>query len=151
MVDATWAAFRTTRLLVRTDQGTLEVAPSEGRARGAYLPGSAGPLHVLTAWNPRGIEQSEVANRAADLALAALLDDRTDLRRWRTTGVGADGAWSEQGWTIEGLPRDEALSLAGRFDQRAIFEWLAEPGGFRLVACDGTADEPRGWTSRWLP
>ncbi len=150
MTDATWTEFRRTRLQIDTDDGELEVAPSHGSARGAYLPGATGPLHVLTAWNPQGTRQSDEANHAADRALTIDLDERAGLRRWRTTGIGAGDDWSEEGWSVEGLSRADVLDLARRFGQRAIFEWLDEPGGFRLVACDGTADEARGWQSRWL-
>ncbi len=150
MTDATWAEFRRTRVQVRTDEGTLEVAPADGTARGGYLPGATGPLQIITAWNPQGARQSDAANQAADRALTLELDTRLGLRRWRTIGVGADDDWVEEGWTIEGLSRDAALALAVRFDQRAIFEWRDEPGGFRLVDCDGAPDEARGWRTRWL-
>ncbi|MBS1848994.1 MAG: DUF3293 domain-containing protein, partial [Actinobacteria bacterium] len=74
------------------------------------------------------------------------------LSIWPATGHGggpveADETWSEAGFAVFGLDRPRAIDLAIRFRQRAIFEWRNEPGGFRLVACDGSADEPRGWES----
>lgn len=151
MADEVWGEFQRTFIRIELDGQILQITPGPIGERGAYLPGQAGPLHVLTAWNPQGIEAPLADNRLANERLAAALAARPELTVWATTGTGEDGSWHEEGFTIAGLDRAEAVALAVRYDQRAIFEWRDEPGGFRLVACDGSQDEARGWTSAELP
>lgn len=156
--DGVWQEFRRTRVRLTLDEGTLDLAPVKGDGDdrdglcGWFLPGATGPLHILTAQNPMGLAASDEENRAANAELAKVLGADDRLTVWPATGYGGgpiDSAatWQEAGFAVEGLSRVEALELARRFSQRAIFEWRNEPGGFRLVACDGSADEPRGWTT----
>lgn len=162
--DAVWQEFRRTSVRLTVDGGTLDLTPVDGTVEGdddggacdGFLPGATGPIHILTAQNPMGLAASDAENEAANAELAELLaaDDR--LRVWPATGYGGGpideaDTWQEQGFAVEGLSRTEAVDLARRFSQRAIFEWRDEPGGFRLVACDGSADEPRGWRATRTP
>jgi hypothetical protein len=155
VADQTWDEFRRTFVRIDTGEGqVLEVHPAGPGERGEYLPGEAGPLHIVTACNPQGRQQSEEANFEANRRLLCELAVNDDVLAWPTTGHGTDDAgaetdWSEPGVTVAGLSRDEALALGRRYDQAAIFEWLDEPGGFRLLSCDGSVDEPRGWVARW--
>lgn len=146
-VDAAWEAFRHTSLVVTFSDGPIEVFPAPPVVRGDYPEGVAGPLHVVTAWNPHGVAASPEYNADAGARLATELSGCDDLEVWPTTGVGADDSWHEEGFTIAGLTEAEAIELALRYEQRAIFSWVDEPGGFHLIACDGSADEARGWTS----
>ena len=147
-VDAAWEAFRHTTIEVTTPDGLITVTPAPHDAHGAYLKDVTGPLYVLTAWNPHGIEASSAYNAAAGARLNVELSALAGLEVWPTTGVAADNSWREMGFTIAGLTESEAIDLAVRFEQRAIFSWVDEPGGFHLIACDGSADETRGWTTR---
>lgn len=156
MDDPVWEAFRRTRVRVTLPDGVLDVTPTPHGTPGAYLPGATGPIHILTAQNPMGIAATDELNAAANERLAAELIARPGLTMWPATGHGggpidAPGTWREDGFAVEGLDRAAALALAARHGQRAIFAWLDEPGGFRLVACDGSADEPRGWTATFTP
>ena len=38
------------------------------------------------------------------------------------SGSSCSGPWAEASWAISGLTRPEALAIAQRFQQRAIFE-----------------------------
>lgn len=149
MTDEVWSEFQRTTITLDLGGRRLGVTPADDDRVGDFPPGVSGPIHVLTAWNPQGIEAPLAANRAANERLAVELAD-LPARVWPTVGTGEDGSWSEEGFSIAGLTRAEALALAIRYDQRAIFEWTNEPGGFRLVSCDESADEPRGWISTWL-
>lgn len=149
--DPTWQEFRTTRIVINASGSRLEVAPAGLESVDGFLPGVIGPLHVLTAWNPQGVASDESSNRAAGEQLAAELATIPGVRSWPTTGFGVDDSWREEGFTVEGLTRPAAILLAVHYDQRAIFEWSNQPGGFRLIACDGSANEPRGWTLRMDP
>ena len=149
MTDAVWGEFQRTSVLISVGPTTLRVTPAAVARRGTYLPGTDGPLHILTAYNPQGLAAPLQANVAANLVLADELAT-LGLTVWPTTGVGEGGSWTEEGFTVAGLTRAEALAIALRFDQRAIFEWVNEPGGFRLVACDGSLVEDRGWQTAQL-
>lgn len=156
MADPIWEEFRRTRVLITTPEGTFDVTPSTGDAPGDYLPGATGPVHILTAQNPMGHPADDATNRAANERLAHELATRGDVTVFPATGYGGgpidgDDTWSEAGFAVEGLTDTEALDIARRHEQRAIFTWRNEPGGFRLVACDGSADEPRGWTTTRTP
>ena len=151
MADDVWEAFRRTCIQVTVPGGQLDVAPADLGQQGDYPRDATGPLHILTAWNPQGMAADDADNEAAQRRLADDLAARDVVLR-AVTGYGGEpgdptSTWREEGFGIEGLSRDEALELAITYDQRAIFEWRNEPGGFRLVACDGSADEARGWTS----
>lgn len=156
MDSTVWIEFRRTWIRVETTGGFFDVEPTDPSHIGSFPPDAFGPIHVVTAWNPQGIAAADADNRAANRRLLAELSVRPSLIVRRITGFGggpfeATGTWREEGFGIEGLSRAEALALGARFDQRAIFEWRDEPGGFRLVACDGSADEPRGWISTFTP
>lgn len=153
MTDQTWDEFRRTFLRIDVGGGVLEVRPAGEEDRDGFLAGEDGPLHVITACNPQGREQSPEANYEANRRLLAELAGHAGVRVWHTTGHGTDDRgeeteWSEPGFTVGGLSRAEALELGRRYDQAAIFEWRDESGGFRLVACDESVDEPRGWRAR---
>ncbi len=155
MADEVWEAFRRTNVRVHRSEGDFDVQPTATGDPGAYLPGATGPIHVLTGHNPMGLAASEADNRAANRRLTDDLAAHDALRVWPATGygggpIGSAHTWQEASFAVEGLTRDEAVGIATRHDQRAIFEWLNEPGGFRLVACDGSADEPRGWRGRLI-
>ncbi len=148
--DEVWGEFQRTSVQIAVPGGLLCISPAALTERGRYLPGQAGPLHVVTAWNPQGLEAPIERNREANVRLAAELDGM-GVTTWQTTGVGEGGSWTEEGFTVAGLSDAEALALARRYDQRAVFTWRDEPGGFRLVACDASLDEPRGWTATLRP
>lgn len=156
MSDPVWDEFRRTRVQIDLADGVFAISPTDDGIPGDYLPGATGPIHILTAQNPMGLAASDEVNTAANEQLVAELSGLKGCRWWLATGYGggpidAQGTWREDGFAVEGLDRPAAIAMAIRFGQRAIFEWLDAPGGFRLVACDGSADEPRGWQATRLP
>lgn len=117
MADEVWEEFRRTCVRIGITGGVIEVVPIPRDTPGSFIPGAAGPIHIVTAQNPMGLAASDTENIAANERLADEL---------------------------------AALDVARRYRQRAIFTWRNEPGGFRLVACDGSADEPRGWVATFV-
>lgn len=79
-------------------------------------------LHVITAANPRDTLLTADENHARNEALAAQL--RAAGHAFRATHAGTSAtAWPiEHGFAVEGMTRSEALALARRFQQRAIYE-----------------------------
>lgn len=156
MSDRVWREFRRTRVRIHIDDGVLDIAPAAIDVHGGFVPGATGTIHIVTAQNPMGLAAPVDTNAAANERLAAELASDPRLKVMSATGYGGGpideaSTWSEEGFAVEGLSDDEALDLARRHRQRAIFAWRDAPGGFRLVACDGSADEPRGWTTTFLP
>lgn len=156
MTDDIWEAFRRTRVRIRFPMTTVDIRPdTDDPAPGWYPPEVTGPIHIVTAQNPMGIGADAGTNAAANERLAADLASHDEVIVWPATGygggpIGEEGTWSEAGFAVAGLTDREAIALAVRYEQRAIFTWRSEPGGFRLVACDGSADERRGWRATIL-
>lgn len=144
--DTVWGAFRATCVAITIGDRRYTVTPTPIDQRGDFLPDVVGPLHMVTAWNPNGIAAAIDENhRRNTLLLADLTATHTDAI-WPTVGFDPTSDWHEDGFSVAGLTRDAAIALAVRYEQRAIFEWSNQPGGFRLIACDHSANEPRGWT-----
>lgn len=75
---------------------------------------------VVTAYNPRSMVLADAENRARHAALTALLDARG---RDYALGEGRDpsGAWKpELECVVFGIPLEEGLEMARRFEQNAI-------------------------------
>lgn len=92
---------------------------------------------IVTADNPGGVLRATSANRAAEAALRAELTARTSEAP-RVVGCAPDFSFCENGFAAF-LARDEALALAKRFDQRAIY--LVANGDLHLLPCN-PADPP---------
>ena len=108
-----------------------------------------GPVHVVTAYNPRGLVSDEASNAARHRALL----DRVEtigVESFATVGSGTDGSMREPGVLLVGLDRVSAIALGRRFGQSAIYEWRSdrlalvgalEPGIRILGWSLGTSDE----------
>lgn len=74
----------------------------------------------LTAWNPRSTPRSEDENRAAQEELTALLRE-AGYEVFVGAGEADDGSFpAEPSLLVPGLPREEALALARRYEQDAF-------------------------------
>jgi hypothetical protein len=96
------------------------------------------PTHVVTAWNP-GEERPHEQNVRADERLERELDGR-GLTHCRAIGSSPDGSWSEEGFAIVGMSRDQALALARAYGQMAIYEVTGTRNV--IVACDDGREIP---------
>jgi len=100
---------------------------------------------IITAWNPMDRPTPLETNLAADETLRRLLRARR-IPHFRVTGGSPDLHHREPGWAC-GMPRQDAIDLARRFDQRAL--WWIEDGTLVLVACiDGTAEAVGSFSNR---
>jgi len=111
--------------------------------------GLAGPFAVLTAENPNGrnpddapteaaAERREAGNDRRHAALVAGLHD-AGVEFVRVDGVAPDGSYRERCVAVR-LPRDEAVGLADRLSQLALF-WF-DGDTFWLLPAEADA-EPR--------
>lgn len=79
------------------------------------------PIHVVTASNPSRQRFGEDADTEANTALAGELWTR-GIPMARAVGRSPDGRHSEESVALFGRTRQEALALARRYGQEAIFE-----------------------------
>jgi len=114
-------------LEVETDRGVLH--PEVLAARSGLL------AHLVTAQNPAALSQSEERNAQADAELSAALIE-AGLSAFRARGKDAASSWSEEGFCILGLSRDQAIELGRRFGQLAIYESSAT-STLIIVCSDG--------------
>lgn len=141
-----WDSYRQAVVHLQTREGRLSVRADPAGARGPFVPGVSGAVHVLTGWNPEGVEQAADANQRANARLAEALRER-GLTWWPADGAAADGSWHEDGFAVVGLSRAEACGLAAVFGQLAIYEWADAPDGFRLITRDGEVVDAMAWCS----
>ena len=104
------------------------VGPPERAALGAV--GLDRPFAVMTAENPRGKNDEDAPSDAEERAREAANDDRLArlvralgderVRFVRIDGTAPDGSYRERCVALL-VPADEAVALARRFDQLALF------------------------------
>lgn len=78
-------------------------------------------FHILTAFNPEGVILSEKENLLRNDDLFRELDSLGELV-FPITGGSPDGVHRESSFAVQGLTREQALSIGVRFGQNAIFE-----------------------------
>lgn len=113
--DQIWEAYAQAHLVA--PQGNL---PDEGI--------------VITAYNPHDDLLPAEENQRRDQALHAILTLR-GLSPIRTLASDGRGGFEEPGYAVSGLALDQALQLARRFDQRAIYRITAD--GIQVVDSSG--------------
>ena len=86
---------------------------------------------VITACNPRSIQLSREENAMR----TRQLHDELAYAGYRVLpATGFDPAnpdWSEPGWLVEGISESEAMRVARKWEQNAVFEWT--PTSWDLV------------------
>lgn len=93
-------------------------------------------ITVVTAWNPRSVEQSVEANRDANDLLRADLNACRWIV-WDAVGKGRPTqaqAWSEDSFAVVDADPDEVRHLAHTYGQNAVLVWDGVRGS--IVWCD---------------
>jgi hypothetical protein len=126
-------AYRDTRYLFVADGVEHDVrVDRRNPAAEAWLAGRRSThAGFITADNPRSQRLSEAENAAARLRLAAAVRAH-GFDALPHTGASLDGAWSEHGLLVPGMPLDDLLELAESFGQNAVV-WFAPGRPARLV------------------
>jgi hypothetical protein len=103
----------------------------------------ATPVYLLTAYNPRGEDLPLKENERLLAELGEHLRKELVVAV-RSLGASEDGSWMEPGFALIDTDEVQALAIAKRFEQAAIYAWSAE----RLEVV-GALDEGRmsvGWS-----
>ncbi|WP_330460368.1 DUF3293 domain-containing protein [Streptomyces sp. NBC_00820] len=139
-----WDLYRHAVVDIRFPDLSVRVEP---RPRGTALghfpePAGTAAVHVVTAWNPRGLTAPDADNARAQ---GLLLDEvrRRGLTWWAAVGGDAPGTHREESVAVTGLSDAEARALGYRFGQDAVFAWSAD--AWRVLACDSDASDVNGW------
>jgi len=151
VIDETdWAEYAVAGFTYWPDDGSpasdsaVSVAPrADGLVEGAFplsFPGA-----FVTAHNPGGPIIDPAEN---DRRHCALLADIADHGWQWLPAVGGDpaGSHTEDGVLLLDASPEDAIALAARFGQDAIYVWHA--GVFELIACDGSRHDYLGWTAQ---
>ncbi len=105
----------------------------------------AGPVHIITAYNPNANLADVGANEAAHAELTAALAGHSVVA---SIGSAPDGSFAEPGWAVLDIDLADAVELGRRFGQVAIYRWTAD--ALRIVSCERTStaadDIVMGWT-----
>ena len=138
MSDELWDAFSNAVVRVSMPDGDRRLEP---RAHGVVgrFPFSA-PAHIITAHNPAGVESDSEANAARHVEL------ELELERWTTlatVGSAPDGSMAEPGFAALDMAESEAISIARRFGQAAIYRWTSE--ALSIVGVDDVRRRDLGW------
>ncbi|MFC5062445.1 DUF3293 domain-containing protein [Actinomycetospora atypica] len=141
--DDRFAGYRRARLRVRDGRGRLlmEVRPDDTGATTGRFPFGV-PAHVLTAENPGAERPGPRENERRQRALVAELPAGT--HRWDAEAGADDGSHRERSVLVTGLSDEEAVALAARWGQDAIFRWT--PEAWSVLPCDGGPASHTGWT-----
>lgn len=134
------ASYAKAQVVFECPGGRLTVRPADDRGR---YPLDASPVHVLTAHNPGAARPGAAENLRRQVAFEAELAAR-GVTVIRAVASAEDGTHVEESAAVVGWDDDEALALARRFGQDAIFRW--SPTAWAVVPCDGGPALCLGWT-----
>lgn len=149
MATPAWALYLRTIVDVELRSGkTLRIHPARPHDVGAWPNSLPSPVYVLTAWNPGADPLPLEVNRERQRSLEAELDS-INVSRWKAIGRDTDSDYFEEGVAIHGLDEDEAIDVACRFDQDAIYSW--EPSVWATLSCQDRSRIEQGWWIEPLP
>lgn len=137
--DSMWDGFAGAVVHLTFPDGVRCLAPRPDGEVGEF-PFDA-PVHIVTAYNPAGIEIDEQANIDRHRRLG---DAVAGVDTVTTVGSAPDGSMPEPGFALLELQLDEALDLARAFGQRAIYRWT--PDELDIVGVDEPHHRRLGWS-----
>jgi uncharacterized protein DUF3293 len=141
-----WASYaRTVVEIIRPRGGDVVVSAAPLGVAGEWPWPSPEPVHILTAWDPGDERPGAEDNRRRQIALEA------DLRPlahglWVAVGVDPVSGHREEGVAVCGVPEADAVAVAARYRQDALFAWT--PSAWTIVACAGGRRLASGWSIR---
>lgn len=133
-----WDAFASAVVRVELAGGPAVLTP---RADGAGEFPFDRPVHIITAYNPAGIETDGATNQRRHDEFGRRLASHSVVE---TTGSAPDGSMAEPGYAVLHISLDEALELGREFGQRAIYRWTAE--SLTIVGVDEPDRRDLGWS-----
>ena len=137
--DSMWDGFAGAVVRLAFPDGTRLLEPRSGGDVGEFPFGA--PVHIVTAYNPAGIEIDEQANIDRHRRLG---DAVAGFSTVATVGSAPDGSMPEPGFALQEVELSEALDLAREFGQRAIYRWT--PDELAVIGVDELRHRRLGWS-----
>ena len=133
-----WDGFGQAIVRVELTDGPVILVP-RGEGVGEF-PFHA-PVHIITAYNPAGIQADETTNRERHRELERRLA-RYDVLP--TVGSDPDGSIAEPGYAVLGVSLDTAVEIGREFVQRAIYRWTHD--SLSIIGVDEPIQLHFGWS-----
>ena len=138
MTADAWDGFVGAVVRISLPDGDRRLEPRPPGAAGQFP--FDGPVHIITAYNPAGVEAEAAANEASHESLAAALRGHSTFA---TVGSAPDGSMAEPGFGVLGLPLEDAIVFGRRFGQAAVYRWTEE--ALTIVGVDDPRHVEMGW------
>ena len=122
-LDELWRTWLEAHLWIErpgSSDAWWHVAPRPGGAVDEFP--LATPVHLLTAWNPRGEELPRAVNDERQEGLLSFLNEER-VAAVRSIGASRDESWAEPGFALLDVTEEVALDVGRRFEQAAIYTW----------------------------
>jgi hypothetical protein len=139
-----WSAYSDAVLRIEAPSGVIWVRPTPiSLASGKYPDPQGRTICVITAHNPGGRLASGEANATAQAQLMAEIE-KLGLTAW--PAAGGDPSWRhvEDSAAVIGMGQADAIALAARFGQEAIF--VLTPADRQVVGCTQRRVVTTGWS-----
>ena len=118
-VFAGWAAYGDAVVEVALNDHVVTIGKEGVLGGGSWTPTEV--VYVITAHNPGRLVSAE-ENARAQRDLEIMLESRR-IPWLPAVGRSRDGSWRESSVAVLGLAREDAIEIAARFEQDAIFGW----------------------------
>jgi hypothetical protein len=136
-----WIAYaRTIVEIAPPARAPFRILPAPKGQVGTWPAGLGAEIFVITAWNPHSQPLDDNENR---LRQATLESELRRLELWPAVGLDPHSEYREEGVAVSGLSEMEAVTLAARYDQNAIFSWT--PAAWSILSCLDKRREDSGW------
>jgi hypothetical protein len=138
-----WDAYLTAEVSIDAPGGTVRVFPAPPlQASGQYPDPDGRAISVITAHNPGGVVAGAQENERAQRALEDELTQR-GVPFWPAAGADPDWTHVEPSVAVLGMAEPDALALAARYGQEAIF--VLTPASRKVIDCATGRRAMTGW------
>jgi hypothetical protein len=138
-----WDAYLTAEVSIDAPGGTVRVFPAPPmQASGQYPDADGHAISVITAHNPGGVVVDAEENERAQRALEDELTQR-GVPFWPAAGADPDWKHVEPSVAVLGMTEPDALALAARYGQEAIF--VLTPASRKVIDCATGQRAMTGW------
>lgn len=136
-----WDGFAEAVVRIELTTGPVLIVPGDAEAPGADAFPFDSPVHIVTAYNPAGLEADDAVNARQHRELTRRLAAFDVVP---TVGSAPDGSMPEPGYAILDVPLETAVRIGRDFGQRAIYRWTRT--SLAIVGTDEAIHRHVGWS-----
>jgi len=138
IADSMWEGFAQAIVRVELTDGPVVLVP-RGEGVGEFP--FHGPVHIITAYNPAGVQTHDATNRERHRELEHRVTPYDVLP---TVGSDPGGSMPEPGYALLDVSLDTAVEIGHEFEQRAIYRWTHE--SLSIIGVDEPIRLHLGWS-----